>query len=256
MLEDTQGTGKADRSTIFAGGFNGELEGLGAGVLARKGDVYYTDIPNLWLLRDAKHTGTAQERTSLSYGYGVHYNYAGHDLHAPIIGPDGRLYFSIGDRGLHVVTKEGKTLDYPDTGSVLRCNLDGTGLEVFAYGVRNPQDLAFDDHGNLFTGDNNCDYGDAARLVYIVQDGDSGWRVPNQFSETTPAGVWNSEKLWYLHFPDQAAYLVPPTSPILAAGLRASRIIRGPDFPIRTRTTFFWSIFVDRRRAAAFTVLP
>jgi quinoprotein glucose dehydrogenase len=55
LLEDSQGTGRADRSTIFADGFNGELEGLGAGVLARKGDIYYTDIPNLWRLRDLNH---------------------------------------------------------------------------------------------------------------------------------------------------------------------------------------------------------
>jgi quinoprotein glucose dehydrogenase len=238
LLEDLSGSGKADRSTIFASGFHGILEGLGAGVLERKGDVYYTDIPNLWLLRDAKHTGTAQERTSLSYGYGVHYNYAGHDLHGPIIGPDGRLYFSIGDRGLHVVTKEGKTLDYPDTGSVLRCNLDGSALEVFAYGLRNPQDLAFDDHGNLFTGDNNCDYGDAARLVYVVDGGDSGWRTPNQFSETTPAGVWNSEKLWYLHFPDQAAYLVPPVGHI-ASGPSGIAHYPGTGFPEMYRDHFF-----------------
>lgn len=238
LLEDSSGSGKADRSTIFASGFNGVLEGLGAGVLEHKGDVYYTDIPNLWLLRDPHRTGIARERTSLSYGYGVHYNYAGHDLHGPIIGPDGRLYFSIGDRGLHVVTKEGKTLDYPDTGSVLRCNLDGSSLEVFASGLRNPQDLAFDDHGNLFTGDNNCDYGDAARLVYVVEGGDSGWRTPNQFSETTPAGVWNSENLWYLHFPEQAAYLVPPVGHI-ASGPSGIAHYPGTGFPEMYRDHFF-----------------
>ncbi|MCA9071028.1 MAG: PQQ-dependent sugar dehydrogenase, partial [Planctomycetaceae bacterium] len=157
LLTDTDGDGTIDQATIFADGFNNILDGTGAGVLAYRGNVYYTCIPDLWLLNDKDNDGKAEAKKSLAYGFGVRVAFRGHDMHGLTIGPDGRLYFSIGDRGLNVTTKEGKQLLYPDTGVVLRCELDGSNLEVFASGLRNPQELAFDDAGNLFTGDNNSD---------------------------------------------------------------------------------------------------
>ena len=65
-------------------------------------------------------------------------------------GPDGRIYFTIGDRGYRVEHDGGIDHD-PGSGAVFRCEPDGSHLEVFARGMRNPQELAFDDLGNLFT---------------------------------------------------------------------------------------------------------
>ena len=212
-MVDRDGDGKADTATVFADGFNDPAAGIGAGLLARKGEVWYTCIPWLWKLRDAKGQGTATERTLLHEGYGVHVGFLGHDLHGLRMGPDGRLYFSIGDRGFNVTTREGRKLAVQDTGSVLRCNPDGTELEVFATGLRNPQELAFDEYGNLFTGDNNSDSGDKARWVYLVEGGDSGWRIGYQFMEEPYSrGPWNEEKLWDPAQAAKAAYLVPPVA--------------------------------------------
>ncbi len=212
VVEDTDGDGVADRSTVFADGFNDILDGTGAGVLARGGDVYYTCIPRLWLLNDQNGDLQADTRQALHHGYGVRVAFRGHDMHGLIFGPDGRLYFSIGDRGYNVETKEGRKLARPDTGAVFRCEPDGSNLEVVAYGLRNPQELAFDDFGNLFTGDNNSDSGDEARWVHIVEGSDSGWRMYYQYLEDR--GPWNREKLWHPAFSGQAAYIVPPITNI------------------------------------------
>src|SRR6516225_1925557 len=79
LLEDTTGSGRADKSTVFADGFNSHVSGIGAGVLARQGKVWYTCIPDLWLLQDTDGDGRADVRKSLSTGYGVHVGFIGHD---------------------------------------------------------------------------------------------------------------------------------------------------------------------------------
>jgi len=214
LIEDTDGDGKADKATVFADGFNGILDGTGAGVLAIDGDVYYTCIPKLWKLRDTDGDGKADKKEAHSEGYGIRIAFRGHDMHGLVIGPDGRLYWSIGDRGYNVMTAEGSHLFRPDTGAVFRCELDGSDLEVFASGLRNPQELAFDNYGNLFTGDNNSDSGDKARWVNVVEGTDTGWRMYYQY--LSDRGPWNRERIWHPYHEDeettakQPAYIHPP----------------------------------------------
>ncbi len=211
LLQDVGDTGRATKATVFADGFSRLEDGIAAGLLVRGDTVWYTCIPDLVRLRDPKGLGHATSRETVATGFGVRMGFIGHDMHGLVLGPDGRIYFSIGDRGLNVVTKEGKRLEYPDTGAVLRCDLDGSNLEVFASGLRNPQELAFDDHGNLFTGDNNSDGGDRARWVYLLHGGDCGWRIGYQFEGSQGnRGPWNAEKLDHPPFKGQAAWIVPP----------------------------------------------
>jgi quinoprotein glucose dehydrogenase len=202
---------KPDQSAVFADGFKNVPDGIGSGILVRDDAVYWSCIPDLWKLAPTKAGEKSSKRESLSYGWGVHTGFLGHDLHGLTLGPDGRIYFSIGDRGFKVKTKEGTILNNPDSGAVLRCEQDGTKLEIFASGLRNPQELAFDDEGNLFTCDNNSDGGDQARWLHLVEGGDYGWRMGYQYhDEPTPRGPWNNEMLWKPDVGERAAYLIPP----------------------------------------------
>src|SRR5436853_23306 len=94
--QDDPYAGKLARAS--ADGFNRAEDGLGSGVLARNGKVWYTCIPDLWLLQDTKGTGRADIKKSLHTGYGVHVSFIGHDMHGLRMGPDGKIYYSIGDR--------------------------------------------------------------------------------------------------------------------------------------------------------------
>ncbi|MGB0953240.1 MAG: ThuA domain-containing protein [Planctomycetota bacterium] len=194
LLIDEDGDGVAESSRLFAHGFSDLVDGTGSGLLAVGNDVYYTCIPKLWKLTDADRDGVAESGVALHHGYGVRVAFRGHDMHGLVLGPMGKLYFSIGDRGYHVINQEGELLAEPGRGAVFRCNLDGSELEVFATGLRNPQELAFDDFGNLFTVDNNCDAGDRARLVHVLPQGDSGWSM--NFQYLPDRGPWMSESWW------------------------------------------------------------
>lgn len=208
VVADEDGDGVADKDWVFADGFNDILTGTGAGVLVHGNDVYYTCIPDVWKITDKDNDGLSDSQESLHYGYGVRVAFRGHDSHGLVIGPDGRLYFSIGDRGYNIQTKDGRDLVNPESGAVFRCELDGSGLEEFATGLRNPQELAFDDEGNLFTGDNNSDSGDEARWVHVVEGAEIGWRMAFQY--LPDRGPWNREKLWHPRHEGQAAYIIPP----------------------------------------------
>lgn len=259
MIRDTDGDGKADADTVFADGFLDALTGIGAGVLADRGSIYYTCIPELWRLADKDQDGVADQREVLSSGYGVHINFLGHDLHGLRKGPDGRLYFTIGDRGVNIKQPDGSRLEEPDTGAVFRCNMDGSGLEIVHRGLRNPQELAFDNYGNLFTGDNNSDAGDQARWVWIVEGGDSGWRIGYQWiTEPNTRGPWNAEKMWEPWHDGQPAHIVPPVLNI-GAGPSGVAFYPGTGMSPAYNDTFFLADFrgdAGRSLIHAFQVQP
>ncbi|MEN8678918.1 MAG: PVC-type heme-binding CxxCH protein, partial [Akkermansiaceae bacterium] len=212
LIEDTDGDGLADKTSIYAENFHDQIAGIAAGVLHHDGDVYTTIVPDVWKLRDTDDDGKADTRESIAYGFGAHLAYAGHDMHGLTVGPDGRIYWTIGDKGVSVKSKEGHHFKYPNQGAVLRCDPDGSNFEVYARGLRNVQEIAFDQYGNLFGVDNDSDRpGEKERFIYIVQHMDAGWRSNWQYrkGEFNP---WMDENLSVPYQESQPAYVLPPIS--------------------------------------------
>jgi quinoprotein glucose dehydrogenase len=189
VLVDRDADGSADESTVFSDSFE-RYDGCASGVAVRGDKVWFGVSPNLWQFRDQDKDNVADQSKVLHHGFGVRQRLRGHDLNSLTFGPDGKLYFCIGDRGAHIET-EHNTVSASDCGSVMRCNADGSDLELFATGLRNPQGLAFDNFGNLWTGDNDTNHGDDSRWLHIVEGGDYGWRIGFQLAEN--CGPWKTE---------------------------------------------------------------
>lgn len=209
QLRDTDGDGTADKITVFAEGFNTEVTGIAAGVLYHQGWVYATIAPDLWRFKDTDDDGVADVREVVVHGFGLHIAYGGHDMHGLSVGPDGRIYWSIGDKGVNVHSREGRHYFIPNEGCVLRIEPDGSNFEIYAHGLRNPQEPAFNELGDLIAVDNDADFkGEKERLVYIPEASDSGWRCNYQYMGART--LWTAEKLWMPAWDGQAAYHLPP----------------------------------------------
>ena len=265
LVWDADGNGHADHAMTFADGFNSPVSGVAAGVLVQGKNVWFTCIPDLWRFQASDEWRVTSDKQStveggsaghsspvtrhpLLTGFGVHIAFGGHDLHGLIKGPDGRLYFSIADRGSCVTNREGRVISLPDCGAVFRCEPDGANFEVFAQGLRNPQELCFDDYGNLWTGDNNADGGDKARWTLVLQGADYGWTIGWQW--LPKLGAWNSERLWHTRESNTAAYIVPPVAH-LGHGPAGIAYYPGTGMPARYDRHFFMSDFPGGVRAFA-----
>ncbi len=265
-VEDTDGDGVADKSTVVFSGFNEDIAAdiLGGIMVHESGDVYATIAPDLWRLRDTDGDGLLDFKESISHGYSVHPSFSGHDMSAVTQGPDGMIYWKIGEIGMNVVDKTGKRWAHPHTGAVLRANPDGSDFEVVAYGVRNPQEIAFDEYGNLISADNDGDYPtETERIIYIAEGSDTGWRSTWQYGKYTDPdnnryNVWMDEGLSRVHWEGQAAYITPPLAPF-AAGPSGFAYNPGTALDPSWKNHFFVTSYTGNAanaRIFAFTITP
>jgi putative heme-binding domain-containing protein len=145
VLEDTNGDGKADKSTVFADGLH-----IPTAVVPGDGGAYVANSTELLFLRDTTGDGKADERTVMLSGFGTEDTH--HLLHTLRWGPEGLLYFlqSIYIHS-HVETPHG--VRRLMGGGVWEFRPETRRLEVLSKGLINPWGFEFDRWGQSFAVD-------------------------------------------------------------------------------------------------------
>lgn len=214
-LEDTDGSGLADLAQLVVDDFHEEITDVAGAVLYHEGELFVGVAPDLWKLTDTNGDGLMDTKVSLMHGFGVHIGFGGHNMSGLTIGPEGKIYWGIGDIGFSGTDATGKKWHFPNEGVVVRCNTDGSDFEVFAHGVRNTHEFVFDEFANLISVDNDGDHsGERERIVYLVDGSDTGWRINWQFGkyrdpDNNSYKVWMDENMHTAGSPDKAAYFIP-----------------------------------------------
>jgi putative membrane-bound dehydrogenase-like protein len=155
-------------------------EGLRAvfGMTWRDGALYVMHMPYLSVFRDDDGDGKADGRKDLFRDLGPGPRALNDHLVSGLqFGIDGKLCISVGDKGVPGATRvEDEQKVQLRGGGTLRCNPDGTGLEVFSSGTRNHLEPNLDERDDLFTYDNTDD-GDGwwTRVTHHIDGGYYGY---------------------------------------------------------------------------------
>jgi putative membrane-bound dehydrogenase-like protein len=124
-----------------------------------------------------------------------------HGVHGLHLGPDGKLYFTVGDqgvKGLQSSDGKGRKFDSNKTdvqgGTVWRCDLDGKNLELIAHNFRNNYEACVDSFGEIWLSDNDDDGNQQTRICFVMPGGNYGYfpRGPGQ-------SHWHEEQPGIVH---------------------------------------------------------
>ncbi len=231
VLEDTDGDGRADRSTTFVQEPT-LVAPLGIAVIGNK--VIVSNAPDLIVYTDVDENRVfdpaIDKREVLLTGFDG--NNHDHALHSVTFGPDGRWYFNAGNAGAYFTDRSGRTFrvgslydpaesgatrlsgytprDYSgarsDDGHVYvggfaaRMQPDGTRVEIIGHNFRNSYEQTVTSFGDVFHNDN--DDPPACRTTFLMEYGNLGffsrdgkryWTADRRPGQSVPTAQWRQE---------------------------------------------------------------
>lgn len=225
VLEDSDGDGKADKSSVFV-----QEPGLAAplGVAVLDNKIVVSQPPDLIVYTDVNEDRcfdpAVDKREVLLTGFnGRHHD---HSLHSVTAGPDGLWYWNQGNTGAMFTDRSGRTfrIGSPYTGSKAaldpstiagqksddgnvwiggfsaRMNPDGTNVTIIGHNYRNSYEQTVNSFGDIFQSDNDdppacrvaavLEYGNAG---FASRDGQRTWAADKRPGQSIPVAEWRQD---------------------------------------------------------------
>ena len=186
ILEDRDGDGRADKPRVFYQ--DPDIDGV-HGVCVLGNRVIVSAPDRILLLTDDDGDDKADEKKVLFLGKVLNPVVGQHDhaIHAVMFGPDGRLYFNFGNFNAELRRDDGTLIKdifgnpvnnsrqpYQE-GMVIRCELDGSRVEVLGHNFRNNWEVTVDSFGSIWQSDNDNE-SSSCRVNFVMEYGNYGYR--------------------------------------------------------------------------------
>ncbi|MCP4782558.1 MAG: c-type cytochrome [Fuerstiella sp.] len=218
VVSDTDGDGKADESHVFVTEKHIRHAPLGIAVFDNK--IVLSASPEIIIYTDVNRNAVFEpgidKREVLLTGFrGAWHD---HTLHAVVGSPSGQWYFSFGNCGADVRTRDDRrfvTSSYYHNsqqagvkssdghlyigGMAMRINPDGTGLTAIGHNLRNTHDMAVNSFGDVYQNDN--DDPPHCRATWLMEygnlgyaglfDGSRSWQETAKSWETPGSRLWD-----------------------------------------------------------------
>lgn len=214
ILEDTNGDGVADKSTVFATGLL-----IPTGILPdNRGGCYVADSHQLIHLSDTNGDGRADARNIVLSSFGTEDTH--HNLHTLRRGFDGHIYMnqSIYTHS-HIETPFGvKRLN---SGGIWRFDHRTWNMDVFTYGACNPWGHHWDPWGNQFFTD-----GAGFKGIYHATDGATYFTYADMRREAESITPGNWPKFCSLELVHSPSFPASWQGQAITCDFRAHRLVR------------------------------
>src|SRR5436309_1526090 len=130
VFSSTHALAQTDQAEVVVDGVE-----MPASIFPWKNSLYLTSVGKLERWSDEDGDGKFEQRTILADGFCGFYH---HWLSGMVLNADGWFYLTAGDNDNHVVGSDGSRVEISRCGGVFRGRVDGSKMNFFAMGFRNP----------------------------------------------------------------------------------------------------------------------